>query len=100
MSLLDLAEPIRYGPVQAVMFGVGLLILAAGGFMAAGAIRRSGRLSRWSGYVLAVGLALFIPQFYGPPAVRIAHGVLVGVGCMLLAVSMWRSQVSQQRVPA
>jgi hypothetical protein len=39
----------------------------------------------------ALGFALFIPQFYTPAAVRIAHGVLVGAGCAWLAWALWRA---------
>lgn len=81
---------VRYGPVQAVMFGGGLLLLAAGAIAAAVAVRRYGLVPSWSGVPLAVGLALFIPQFFGPPSLRIAHGVLVGIGCLLLAWSIRR----------
>jgi len=31
---------------------------------------------------------LFLQQFFGSPAVRIAHGVLLGVSCVLLAVHL------------
>jgi hypothetical protein len=44
--------------------------------------------------VLAVGLALFLPQFYLPPAARIAHGVLIGIGLAILAVSLWRTKAT------
>lgn len=90
VALLELADPVRYGPVQAVMFGGGLLLLAAGAIAAAVAVRRYGLVPSWSGVPLAVGLALFIPQFFGPPSLRIAHGVLVGIGCLLLAWSIRR----------
>jgi hypothetical protein len=33
---------------------------------------------------------LFLPQFLLPPALRIAHGVLLRVGCVLLAVLVRR----------
>jgi hypothetical protein len=38
--------------------------------------------------VFALGFALFIPQFWAPPAVRIAHGVLVAAGCVILALTL------------
>jgi hypothetical protein len=66
-------------------------MLAAGAVVAAVAVWRCGVLPRWSGVLLAAGFGLYIPQFFGPPAVRIGHGVLVGAGCLWLAVSMWRS---------
>lgn len=72
------------------MFAAGLAGLAAGAVLAAVAIRRSGVLPRWSGVPLAAGMVLFLPQFFGSPALRIAHGVLVAVGCIAVAVVLWR----------
>lgn len=82
-AVLGLADPIRFGAAQATMFAAGLAGLAAGAVLAAVAIRRSGVLPRWSGVPLAAGMVLFLPQFFGSPALRIAHGVLV-------AVVLWR----------
>lgn len=90
-DLLELVESVRYAPVAVATFALGLLALGAGAVLAAVAVWRSGRLPRHSGIPLAVGLALFIPQFYAPPAVRIAHGVLVGVGAAWLARELWRT---------
>jgi hypothetical protein len=73
------------------MFGAGLLILGLGAVLAAVAVWRSGPPARWSGVAFAAGFALFVPQFYTPPAARIAHGVLVGIGCAVLAWRLWRS---------
>ena len=48
-------------------------------------------LARWSGILFAVGFALFLPQFYAPAALRIAHGGLVAAGLIILATATWRS---------
>jgi hypothetical protein len=85
IDLLAVAEAVRLNPVAVTTFAVGLLALGAGAVMAAVAVWRSGVLARYSGIPFAVGFALFIPQFYAPAAVRIAHGVLVGAGCAWLA---------------
>ena len=85
--LVTLTDAIRFGE-GVWLFGAGLLALAAGSILFATAIRRSGILPRWSGIPLALGFALFLPQFFTPPAVRIAHGLLVMVGCWLVAWSM------------
>jgi len=87
-DLLDLVNAVRFSPVPATVFGLGLLGLGVAAVLAAVAIWRSGVLPRYSGVLFAVGFALFIPQFYGPPAVRIAHGVLVGIGCVWMAVAL------------
>jgi len=85
--LVTLSDAIRFGE-GAWLFGAGLLALAAGAVLFGAAIWRSGTLPRWSGIPLALGFALFLPQFFTPPAVRIAHGLLVAIGCWLVAWSM------------
>lgn len=79
-SLVDLAEPIRFGMVQTVMFGGGLILIAAGAVAVALAV------GTWQGWVFAAGFVLFLPQFFAPPWLRIAHGVLILIGAVLLAV--------------
>ncbi len=91
IDLLALAETVRYQPVAVTTFALGLLALAVGAVLAAVAIWRSGVLPRYSGIPLAVGFALFLPQFFTPAAVRITHGVLVGIGCAWVAITLWRS---------
>lgn len=63
---------------------VGLVLLAVGAILLATAIWRSGSPPRWTGVPLAAGLALYIPQFTGPQAIRIAHGLLMLAGCWWL----------------
>ncbi|MEU6410021.1 hypothetical protein [Microbispora sp. NPDC046933] len=90
-SLLALADEFRYGPAAGAMFLVGLALLGAGAVLAAIAAARSGVLPRWSAAPLAAGFALFIPQFFGTPAVRVAHGALIALGGVWLAVALWSS---------
>jgi hypothetical protein len=97
VDLLGLVEAVRLGPVPITMFGVGLLLLAAGAVLAAVAIWRSGVLARASGILFAVGFVLFLPQFFAPPAVRIAHGVLVAAGSIWVALPLWRAGDAQAR---
>jgi hypothetical protein len=84
---VTLTNATRFG-VSIWFFGIGLLALAAGIILFAIAIWRSGVLPRWSGIPLAVAFALFIPQFYTPPFARVAHGLLILVGCALIAWAM------------
>lgn len=95
-DLLDLVEAVRFQPVAVSTFGFGLLALAAGAVLAAIAVTRSGVLPRSSAAPFALGFALFLPQFFAPPAVRIGHGVLVAAGCAWLALVLWRAA----KVPA
>ena len=59
--------------------------------MAAIAVWRSDVLPRASGILFATGMVLFLPQFFGPAAVRIAHGVLLAAGSIILAAALWAS---------
>jgi hypothetical protein len=83
-----LVEAIRMGAVQVTVFGVGLAAFAVAGVLAAVAVLRSGVLPRWEGAAFAVGFALYLPQFFAAPELRIAHGVLVAVGCVLLGTAV------------
>jgi len=94
---VTLTNAIRFGE-GIWFFGFGLLALAIGSILFAIAIWRSGTLRAWSGIPLAVGLALFIPQFFAAQPVRVGHGVLVMIGCWLLAWNMVnRSEVVQRQ---
>ncbi len=90
-DLLDVAEATRYNPVAITMFGAGLLTLAVGAILVAVAVRRSGTLPRHCAIVFAAGFALFLPQFFTPAPVRIAHGVVMLAGLVWLAVAAWRA---------
>jgi len=90
-DLLDLVDAVRFGPVQATLFVVGLVLLGVGAVLVAIAVWRSGALPRSSGILFGVGFALFLPQFFTPAAVRIAHGVLVAAGSIWLALALWRT---------
>jgi hypothetical protein len=89
-ALVELAGTIRGDP-QDYMFAAGLLMIAAAGVLLALAVWRSGAMARWSGVPFALAFALYLPQFFGVPALRVTHGLLVAAGCGLLAVGMWRS---------
>ncbi|GEL17910.1 hypothetical protein [Pseudonocardia asaccharolytica] len=90
VGVFDLVEAVRTGPVQFTVFGLGLLLLAVAAVLAALAVGRSGALGRWSGVAFAVGFGLYLPQFFAAPGLRIAHGVLVCVGCVIIAAELRR----------
>jgi len=92
LDLLGLVDAIRFSPTAATTFAVGLLLLGVGAVLVAVAIWRAGVLPRASGIPFAVGFALFIPQFYTPAAVRIAHGVLVAAGSIWIGLALWRAR--------
>lgn len=89
-SLLDEVQVLRDQPMAVVLFGVGLLLIAAAGVLASIALFRAGLPWAWTGVVFATGLVLVLPQFFTPPAMRTAHGVLFGVGCLLVAFAVTR----------
>ncbi|MFD0000782.1 hypothetical protein [Nocardia sp. NPDC127526] len=89
-DLLDVFEAFRYGAIPAAMFAAGLIALAAGAIWVAVTLRTNAAIA------FAAGFALFMPQFFAPPAIRIAHGVLVLIGCVWLGLSTTaRSPVSE-----
>ncbi|MCE0767683.1 hypothetical protein LWC35_33020 [Pseudonocardia kujensis] len=82
-ALAAAADAVRNGPVQLTAFGAGLLLFAASAVLVA--VR-----GRALALPFALAMVLFLPQFFLPPALRIAHGVLLGVGCVLLAAAVHR----------
>ena len=96
-GLLSLVHAVRYQPLAMTIFGAGLLLLAAAAIMAAIAVWRSHVLPRTSAILFATGMALFLPQFFGPAAVRIAHGILLAAGSIILAAALWASAPAPRR---
>ncbi|TWP52700.1 hypothetical protein FKR81_10405 [Lentzea tibetensis] len=92
-DLLAIVEDFRYGTVAVTTFSIGLLLIAVGAILTARAIARTEL--RWSAVLFAAGFALFLPQFFTPPAVRIAHGVLLAAGCVGFAVAVWRADAKR-----
>ena len=96
LDLLDLVNAIRFGAVAAATFAIGLLLLGVGGVLLAISIWRGDLLPRISGVPLAIALLLLIPQFYLPAWIRIAHGVLVALALVWLAITLWRAAPSEE----
>lgn len=96
-ALLSMAGVVRSGP-GLVLFIAGLLLLAAGAILAAAAIWKSATYPKWSGVPFAIGFALYLPQFFGTQPLRVAHGLLIAIGCLWIAVGLW--QHSAQPKPA
>lgn len=89
-TLLDEVQVLRDQPIAVVLFGVGLLLVALAGVLAAIALFRARAPLAWTGVVFAAGLALVLPQFFFGAEVRIVHGVLFGVGCLAVASAVMR----------
>ncbi|MBL7253021.1 hypothetical protein [Paractinoplanes lichenicola] len=83
-DLLTVVDEVRYQPVAVTMFGIGLILLAVAGVATALTVRGP------AGMLFAAGYVLFLPQFFLPAAGRIAHGILLAVGCVWLAIVLRR----------
>jgi hypothetical protein len=94
-DLVGLASTVRGGAGLA-LFLTGLIVLAIGTILVARAIWRAPDYARWSGIPLALAFSLYIPQFFGTQALRVAHGLLVALGCGWLAVELWRLGRAEQ----
>lgn len=93
--MVKVVEVVRTGP-QLLMFLVGLLLIGVSAVIVATAAWKSRVLPKWSGVPFAVGFALYIPQFFGTQPIRVAHGLLVMVGCLWLAASVWQRSNAQR----
>jgi hypothetical protein len=78
-DVVALADTVRNGATQLTVFGAGLVLMAAAAVVLAVRLRAVA-------LPFALGMVLFLPQFFAGPELRIAHGVLLGVGCLLLAL--------------
>ncbi len=96
-GLLDLIDTIRGQPVALTMFGLGLVLLGVGAVLATVGIWRSEVLPRFSAFGYALGFVVFIPQFYAAAPIRIAAGVVTGVGLVWLGICLWRKASVTQR---
>jgi hypothetical protein len=86
-ALIPLVNQVRFGP-GLYFIGTGLILMSVSTIMIARASWISGRMAKWTGIPLAAGFVLFMPLLQGDPAfqwMRIADGVLILVGCYVLA---------------
>jgi hypothetical protein len=93
-GVLDVADAFRYAPFEMTTFALGLFVLVLVGGRIAHGLWRSGRLGRSAGILTGLGLATYLPQFFGTPEVRIVHGAVLGLGLVLMAVSALRSSTA------
>ncbi|MGX9134202.1 hypothetical protein ACWV26_07455 [Rummeliibacillus sp. JY-2-4R] len=92
VNLVSIATVVRSGP-GLVIFLTGLLLLAIAAILLAIAIWRCGGYTKWSGIPFAIGMGLYIPQFISDQPYRVAHGILVAIGCIWLGIVLWRKRI-------
>jgi hypothetical protein len=92
-GLLEVVDAVRYQPF-ATAFGIGLVVLTATGVLLSIAGFYSRVIGRAPAVLTATGLATYLPQFFTPTPVRIAHGVLLSAGLSWLALSLWHTRVA------
>lgn len=90
-GLVSLASSVRGEPGIWFILS-GLVLLGLGVIASASGMWRSGILTKWIGIPLAVGFALYIPQYTAPQYLRVAHGLLITVGCVLIAWNLVRRE--------
>ena len=88
-EVLTVAESFRYAPFEVTTFGVGLMLLAVvGGLLVRATWGVADGPARLGGALTGLGLATFLPQFFAAPELRMAHGVVLGLGLAVLAWSV------------
>jgi hypothetical protein len=91
------ADLFRYQPVAITIFALGLLGFAAVGVRLLLLARRL-RGPLLVGLVLTgIALLTYLPQFFLPSAGRIGHGLVLGIGLLVIAYAVLRS--TEQAVP-
>lgn len=98
---IDLVEQIRNQPVAITAFGIGLLLLGVSGISLAIMWRSvaSGTVG-WAAAPLGGLMALLLPQFFLPPAGRMAYGVLFLAAAVGFALSVSSSVESARSTPS
>jgi uncharacterized membrane protein len=90
-ALMSLAAVVRSGP-GLIMFLIGLLLITIAAIIVAVAIWRSKVYLKWSGIPFSIGMALYIPQFFVGQPLRVAHGLVVAIGCIWIAIGLWKQK--------
>lgn len=79
------ADMFRFQPVAITIFATGLLLLAAAGVRLLIALRHGSGLRRIGLVITGLALVAYLPQFFIPIQGRIVHGLVLGVGLLVLA---------------
>lgn len=88
------ADMFRYQPVAITTFGIGLALWAAAGVRLAFLLRRSSNLQRIGLLITGLALITYLPQFFLPIQFRIVHGIVFGIGMLVLAWTVVRQKSS------
>ncbi len=91
-AVLAVVDSFRYAPLPMTLFGIGLALLAVTGVLIARGARRGGPLERISSLAVAFGMVTYLPQFFGPPPVRMIHGLVLGAGLAVLGFALARTR--------
>lgn len=87
VDMVEAAGMFRYQPVAMAIFATGLVLVAVVGVrLTMRGVQASGA-ARWGLLGAGVALATYLPQFFLPGPARIAHGVLLGLGLVIMAVT-------------
>lgn len=89
-ALLDMIDAFRFHPAAVTVFAIGLILMGLGAVLTAIALGRSGLMGAWTGVIFAAAFALYIPQYFTPMWVRIAHGAILAIGSLWVAFGMWK----------
>lgn len=89
------AAAFRYAPFELSTFTVGLVLVLLVGVRLVHGTWTAGGATRLGGLLTGVGLATYAPQFFASPEVRMTHGIVLGLGVLVLAWSVAR-QVDQE----
>lgn len=92
IDVVALSGSIRMNIVAVVLFGVGLVLVAAGMICLAIVAGRA-EIPAWGTWPIAVLAALALPEFALPPVGRMAYGVAFLVAAVLFAVAWVRRSV-------
>jgi hypothetical protein len=93
-SLMSMVDRIRWE--QGAWFILpGLLVLGIGVALTAAALWRSAQTARWSLVPLAAAFALYIPQYAAAQPLRVAHGALILLACLLAVRQLVRHETME-----
>lgn len=100
-AALAFGDAFRHAPLPLTTFALGLAALAVAGGKLGHTLWHAGPLARTGGILAATALATYLPQFFGAPSLRIAHGLLLRAGLLIIAAAALRhARQDQQNLPA